>query len=249
VASKREEDALEALQSLGINPIYLLSYIVNFIVLVVVLRLLLYKPILNMFEARRAKIEKGLQDARAAESALANAENEQKRLLDAARGDGQKVRAEAAQQAEQDAAKIRSDAAADAKKIRDEAMAELGNERDKMLSELRGQVAALAIAATNKLIGESLDRKRQETLIADFFAKVPANARASLGGATGEAEVISAVPLTAEEQSRVKKELALTAAAFRVDPRLLGGLRVRVGDRVVDGTVASQLESLRGNLS
>jgi F-type H+-transporting ATPase subunit b len=76
---------LEALQSLGINPIYLLSYIVNFIVLVVVLRLLLYKPILNMFDARRAKIEKGLQDARAAEAALANAQSEQQRLLDAAR--------------------------------------------------------------------------------------------------------------------------------------------------------------------
>jgi F-type H+-transporting ATPase subunit b len=240
---------LEALQSLGINPIYLLFYIINFIVLVVLLRLLLYKPVLTMFEARRAKIEKGLQDAREAEAALANAETEKKRVLDIARAEAQKVRAEAAQQAEQDAAKIRADASAEAKKIRDEAMSELGNERDKMLSELRGQVAALAMAATNKLIGESLDRKRQEALIADFFAKVPADARSSLAGATGEAEVISAVPLSAEEQTRVKKELALTDASFRVDPRLLGGLRVRVGDRVVDGTVASQLDSLRGNLS
>jgi F-type H+-transporting ATPase subunit b len=239
---------LEALQSLGINPIYLLSYIVNFIVLVVVLRLLLYKPILNMFEARRAKIEKGLQDARAAEAARANAEADQKRILDGARAEAQKLRAEAGQLAEQDAARIRADAATEARKIREDAMTELGGERDKMLSELRGQIAALAIAATNKLIGESLDRKRQETLIADFFAKVPAAARTTLSGASGEAEVASAVPLTAEEQARVKSELALGETQFRVDPRLLGGLRVRVGDRVVDGTVASQLESLRGNL-
>jgi F-type H+-transporting ATPase subunit b len=216
---------------------------------VVLLRFLLYRPILNMFEERRNKIEKGLQDARAAEAARANAEAEQKRLLDIARAEGQKLRAEASQLAEQDAAKIRADASAEAKKIKDEALSDLSNERDKMLSELRSQIAALAIAATNKLIGESLDRKRQESLIADFFAKVSAAAKSELTGAVGDAEVVSAVPMTAEEQTRVKNELSLKAANFRVDPKLLGGLRVRVGDKVVDGTVAAQLESLRSTLN
>jgi F-type H+-transporting ATPase subunit b len=240
---------LEALQSLGINPIYLLAYVVNFIVLVVLLRALLYKPILKMFDDRRAKIEKGLQDARAAESARANAEAEQRRLLDIARIEAQKLRAEASQLAEQDAAKIRADASAEAKKIKDEALSDLGNERDQMLSELRGQIAALAIAATTKLIGESMDAKRQEALISDFFTKVSANVRSELVGVTGDTEVTSAVPLSAAEQARVKSELSLKAVNFRVDPKLLGGLRVRVGDKVVDGTVAAQLESLRSSLN
>jgi F-type H+-transporting ATPase subunit b len=240
---------LEALKSLGINPIYLLSYLVNFVVLVVLLRLLLYRPILNMFEARRAKIEQGLQDARAAEEARANAEAERQRILDEARAEAQKLRAEASQQAEQAAAKIQADALAEAKKTRDDALSGLSGERDKMLSELRGQIAALTIAATNKLIGESLDRQRQAALITDFFAKVPEEVRVGLSGAAGEAEVLSAVPLTPEEQSRVRSELALSAAHFKVDPKLLGGLRVRVGDKVVDGSVAAQLESLRASLS
>jgi F-type H+-transporting ATPase subunit b len=240
---------LEALKSLGINPIYLLSYLVNFVVLVVLLRLLLYRPILNMFEARRTKIEQGLQDARAADAARANAEAERQRILDEARVEAQKLRAEASQQAEQAAAKIRADALAEAKKIRDDALSGLSGERDKMLSELRGQIAALAIAAANKLIGESLDRQRQAALIADFFAKVPEDVRVGLSGAAGEAEVLSAVPLTPEEQSRVMGELALSAANFKVNPKLLGGLRVRVGDKVVDGSVAGQLESLYASLS
>jgi F-type H+-transporting ATPase subunit b len=240
---------LEALKSLGINPIYLLSYLVNFVVLVVLLRLLLYRPILNMFEARRAKIEQSLQDARAAEDARANAEAERQRILDEARAEAQKLRAEASQQAEQAAAKIQADALAEAKKTRDDALSGLSGERDKMLSELRGQIAALTIAATNKLIGESLDRQRQAALIADFFAKVPEEVRVGLSGAAGEAEVLSAVPLTPEEQSRVRSELALSAANFKVDPKLLGGLRVRVGDKVVDGSVAGQLESLHASLS
>jgi len=35
---------------------------------------------------------------------------------------------------------------------------------------------------------------------------------------------------------------------FRVDPGILGGLVVRVGDKVVNGSVAAQLEDLRQSL-
>jgi F-type H+-transporting ATPase subunit b len=240
---------LDILNNIGINPIFLLAQIVNFVVLAVLLRALLYGPVTKMLDERRAKIEKGLEDARQAEAARANAEAERQKILDGARAEAQKIRAEASQQAEQAAAKIRADALAETEKSKADALAGLGGERDKMLSELRGQIAALAIAASNKLIGQSLDRERQQALIADFFAKVPANVRVSLSGVTGEAEVLSAVPLTPEEQSRVKSELSLGAVSFKVDPKLLGGLRVRVGDKVVDGSVAAQLESLHASLS
>lgn len=240
---------MDILQNIGINPVYLLAQIVNFIVLAVLLRALLYGPITKMLNERRARIEKGLEDARAAELARANAETERQRILDEARSEAHKIRAEANLQAEQAAAKIRADALAEVEKISSDAQAALSAERDKMLSELRGQIAALAIAASHKLIGESLDRKRQEAIIADFFAKVPAEVRSGLAGTSGEAEVVSAVPLTPEEQARVKSELALSAVSFRVDPKILGGLRVRVGDKVVDGSIAAQLESLRASLS
>ena len=36
---------------------------------------------------------------------------------------------------------------------------------------------------------------------------------------------------------------------FKVDPKILGGLVVRVGDRVVDASVSGQLESLKQSLS
>lgn len=240
---------MNALDALGINPPFLLSQIVNFCILLILLRLLLYKPALKAIEQRRAALEKGLQDAEAAQKALANAEAEKQRILEEARAEANKLRAEATQQAAQAAAKIKADAQAEAERIKAEAQAVLAAERDKMLSELRGQIASLAIAAANKLIGESLDRRRQEALIADFFARVPAQVRSQLIGRLEAAQVISAVPLTPEEQARIKDELACAAVEFRVDPRLLGGLRVRVGDRVIDGSVAGQLEALHTSLS
>jgi F-type H+-transporting ATPase subunit delta len=65
--------------------------------------------------------------------------------------------------------------------------------------------------------------------------------------------VRSAVPLTAEEKTRLEKslvsrfgdELVLT---YELDPSIIGGLVVRVGDLVMDGSVATKLSALRDEL-
>jgi len=69
----------------------------------------------------------------------------------------------------------------------------------------------------------------------------------------GAAEVTSALPLTPEEQEVVKRDILTrlggsASVTFRVDPSILGGLIVRVGDRVIDGSVAGQLQNLRQHL-
>jgi F-type H+-transporting ATPase subunit delta len=66
-------------------------------------------------------------------------------------------------------------------------------------------------------------------------------------------EVVSAVPLTAALQealrtkieSSLKKTVELT---LTVDKEILGGLRLRIGDRVADASVRHQLERLRAFL-
>nr|HMN62983.1 F0F1 ATP synthase subunit delta [Anaerolinea sp.] len=68
-----------------------------------------------------------------------------------------------------------------------------------------------------------------------------------------QAEVLSALPLTCEEQSAIQQDVVRhlggpVAVNFRVDPSILGGLILRVGDRVLDGSVAGQLEELHQTL-
>ncbi len=116
-------------------------------------------------------------------------------------------------------------------------------------------MAALATAATQKLIGETLDEKRQHALIDEFFSGTQGSRVVVLEDASfkGEAaEVTSALPLSSDEQAVVKRELLSKVSAhtvtFRVDPGILGGLVVKVGDKVLDGSVAAQLEGLRQSL-
>jgi len=73
------------------------------------------------------------------------------------------------------------------------------------------------------------------------------------GPRTTEAVVTSAVPLTAREQADLKLKLMEQAGgdldlSYVVDPDLIGGLVVRVGDRVIDSSVASRLRQLRESI-
>jgi F-type H+-transporting ATPase subunit delta len=69
-----------------------------------------------------------------------------------------------------------------------------------------------------------------------------------------KAEVSSAIALSDDEKEQIRKRLIAEhgeglSFSFDVDPALLGGLRVRVGDRLIDNSVASRLATLRESLS
>jgi len=243
------------MDKLGINLGFFLFQVFNFAVMAILLYAWAYKPIVRNLEKRREKIAQGMEDARVAADARANAEKEAAKIIAEAQAKAAQTVREATERAEAAAKEVRAAAEVEIAKARENALAEAEAERNRMLSDLRGQVAALAIAAAQKLVGEALDEKRQHALINEFFSgvksgKVVVLEEADVKGAS--AEVISALPLTSEEEAVVKKEIlakvGAQAVAFRVDPSILGGLVIKVGDKVLDGSVAAQLEGLRQSL-
>lgn len=234
------------MDALGINVGYLIIQILSFVILMLALKGWLYGPIIKVLDERKARIAKGLEDARQAAIARDNADAEAKKILDAARAEAANTRQEAAIRAEETAKEIVARADQEAKAIVASAQEDAEEERNRILAELRDQVSAIAIAAANKLVGEALDEKRQRALIADFFAKVPD----SVAGFSGDkALVTSALPLTESEQNNIKKTLKAATVEFRVDPGILGGLIVRAGDQVIDNSVAGQMNAMREQLA
>jgi F-type H+-transporting ATPase subunit delta len=68
------------------------------------------------------------------------------------------------------------------------------------------------------------------------------------------AHVTSAVPLTSDEQDALRAKLVDRFGAdldfhFDVDASLIGGVHLRVGDKVIDGSVAGKLSALRDRLA
>lgn len=239
------------MEALGINLGYVFVQLFNFGILFVVLRAWVYKPIIKMLAERREKIAKGLEDARVAAEARANAEAQAEEIIAEAQNKASELVREATVRAEQATKDIKvaaEQAAADARK---NALADIEEERNQVLGEVRGQIAALAMAATQKLVGETLDEKRQRALIDEFFSGIKAGKVAVVEPVEGDSAVItSALPLTEAEQNTVKAQIlkGQGAVEFKVNPAIMGGLVVRVGDKVLDGSVVGKLESLRQNL-
>jgi F-type H+-transporting ATPase subunit b len=244
------------LEQLGLNLGYLLVQIVCFFIIFVVVRAWIVKPLQTMLEKRRNTIAQGLEDARISAEARANAEQEAAKVIAEAQAKAAHIVREATERAESAALEVRASAEAETSKVREAALAEAEGDRNRMLGDLRGQVAALSIAAAQKLIGEALDERRQHALINEFFSGVRSGKVVVLEGAEvkgAAAEVTSALPLTSDEQEIVKKEVLAkmgkqATVSFHVDPSILGGLVVRVGDQVLDGSVQAQLEGLRQSL-
>jgi F-type H+-transporting ATPase subunit b len=243
------------MEALGINFGLLIVQIIAFFIVLLTLNAWVYKPMLNMMETRKQKIAQGLEDARVAAEARADAQKDADKIRAEAQVEASRIVGEATERAAAAANDVKAAAEADIATARDAAVAEAGLERNRILGDLRSQVAALAIAAANKLVGEALDEKKQRALLDEFFSGVKSGRVVVLdeAGFKGEsAEVTSALPLSKEEEESVKKgvlaKVGAQAVTFRVDPSILGGLVIKVGDKVLDGSVAGRLEGLRQSL-
>ena len=242
------------MEALGINLGLLIVQIIAFTIVLLTLNAWVYKPMLNMMETRKQKIAQGLEDARVAAEARADAEKQAAKIIGEAQTEASKIVAEATERASSAGRDVTAAAEAEAAKARDAAMAEAEVERNRILGDLRSQVASLAIAAANKLVGETLDEKKQHALLDEFFSGVKSGKVTVLDDSSfkgDSAEVTSALPLSANEEAAVRQEVlsrvGAKEVAFRVDPSILGGLVIKVGDKVMDGSVSGKLEGLRQN--
>lgn len=126
-----------------------------------------------------------------------------------------------------------------------------------------GAAAAVKLAALEQVLPASLPAEVSnfvKLLVQDgdfgLLAQVGSALSQQASGRSGpiKAEVTSAIELSAQEQADIRAKLAQEygdglAYSFSVDPSLMGGLRVRVGDKLTDNSVASRLARLRESLA
>ena len=244
------------MEKLGLNLGYVLLQITMFAIIFVTLRAWVFKPILNMLDKRKKTINQGLEDARLAAEARANAEKDAQKIITEAQAKANQIVREAAERAESAGVELKRNAESEATRLLEQGKLDVVAERNRVLGELRSEVAALAISAAQKIIAVNLDEQRQRSLLDEFFSgvrsgKVKVLEDISLAGDT--AEVTSALPLTDAEQASVKKDILSKAGgnasiSYRVDPSIMGGLIIRMGDKVIDGSVVGQLQILKQNL-
>jgi F-type H+-transporting ATPase subunit b len=237
---------------MGINGPFLISQIVNFLVMFGLLTVLMWKPARKRLDEREAMLKKQVEDAEAAAAQLEKVGEEREKILAEARKEAEKIVAQAYERVEA----IKKDASEDAKATMQKAQQDAKEEEMRLLKGVRDQVAMLAMAATQKLVGEALDEKRQRALIDEFFSNIKKGKVVVLEGEEikGKTAVVtSALPLNDKEKKAIEGDILKKAGAdlkvsFEVDPRILGGLTIKVDDKLFDHSVSSQLAGLKSRL-
>jgi F-type H+-transporting ATPase subunit b len=153
------------MENIGIEPRQLLMQLINFLIMVVVLTKLLYKPIIKMLDERKKKIEDALKDAE--KVSLESEKSDKKRLeiISKAKVEAKEIIGEAKITAKKTEEEILSKAHAEAQSILEKGKKELESERENMEKELKKQTVDIAAAIAEKAIGQILSSDNQKSII------------------------------------------------------------------------------------
>jgi len=151
--------------ALGLNLAYLLVFGVNFLALLVILKKVAYKPILDKLDERAALARQTVEQAEQMRQESARSEEAVKAHIEAGRKEGQAIVAQASEIGERLRAEAREEARREAGAIIAKARVEIERERVEGLEALRREFVELTILAAQRVIEESLDKKKHEDLI------------------------------------------------------------------------------------
>jgi len=139
--------------------------LITFLVMMAILARYVYPEIVRLAEARQRQVVEQLKDAEKARAAAEATLKDAEAKLNDARRTAQTVIDAANKSAEQLRQDLKQKAEDEARRIRESSVKEIEAERLKAIQSVRGEVAGLVVAATEKVIGETLDLTKHKKLI------------------------------------------------------------------------------------
>jgi len=160
------------LEALGFDFRHIIAYLINFVILLVLLRAFAYKPIMEMLQKRKQAIADGLDEAN---KVKAEAEQERVKLqeeIEKARMSSQEEASKIAQATAGMRETILEEARKEAEEIKAKARTDVEAEREAMQAEMRRQLADLTVQLTQKMVRHSVDDAAHRELIGQFLTEL-----------------------------------------------------------------------------
>jgi len=156
---------MEGLKELGFSVPTLIAQLVNFGIILILLRMFAYKPIMRMMDERSSRIKQSLEQAERIKQQAAVAEQETAKKIEEAAQEARKLVDQAVASGNAVRQRAQAEAKADAEKLIVQAKDQIEQERDEAIGELRKEFVDLTVLAAEKVIKRSLDKEAQRKLI------------------------------------------------------------------------------------
>lgn len=159
------------LSALGIDWKLLITQALAFVALLWILKKFVYPPLIKSIDDRRSQIEAGLKEAKQSQEALEKAEVKVDELLEKARKEADDIVARSHQESQSMVADAEAKAKQRAEQIIADAQAQLKADVNRARAELKNETIKLVAAATEHIIGEKLDERKDAQLITTALSK------------------------------------------------------------------------------
>ena len=153
----------------------IIAQVINFLILVILLRAVAYKPVARLLQQRSDKIkgdlDKAESDRKAAEQTLA----QYKSQLSDAHKKAQEIVDKANLTARQEHDAAIEETRKEIERMKLAAQSEIENERNRAFDQMKSQIVSLSLAAASKVVSKNIDTKENDKLVNDFIAGLNKN--------------------------------------------------------------------------
>ncbi len=145
--------------------------VANVIILFVLLRIFLFKPINKIKDERTRTVQDDLDSAKKAKEEAEALRQQYDDSISSAKEEANKIIMKAHEDAEADKAMIMKKSQEEAEEIVTAAGKAAENERKRIIQQAQSQIADLAIAAASKVVGANLDDEKNRRLVDEFLSE------------------------------------------------------------------------------
>jgi F-type H+-transporting ATPase subunit b len=168
-------EILEALGNIGFDWRIAIANFINFVIVYFLLNKFVFKPLTKTLDARRAKIESGLQHADDAIKIRDKATAERNQILRNARQEAGEILANAREKEQKVISGSTDKATAEAQKIIVEAKQKAVDEHDTMTRNFKSEAASLVVAAAEKLLQDDIVSDQKQAVARKYLSQVKVN--------------------------------------------------------------------------
>ena len=156
---------MDILKEFGVDPLLLVAQIVNFLILLFILRKFMYGPILKVLDTRKKKIEESLKNAEEIEKVLAKTNEETERMISKALLEQEKMLTESKVMVAQMINDGKVQASQIIAKAQQQAQELIQAERGKLEQEVKQNLSTIVSLALEKVLGKTISRLENKKII------------------------------------------------------------------------------------
>lgn len=163
---------LGTLDLVSIVPWEIITQLINLLLLFLLLKHFLFKPVQNILNARQAEIDKSYADAETAQTRAEELRDEYEKRISDAKAEAADIAKAASRKAQAHYDEVVGTAKADAARLREKAEAQIEQEKKKAMNELKDEISGIAVDIASKVVEREIDKKDHEELISEFIKGV-----------------------------------------------------------------------------